>query len=102
MAKPIQLGDLVQDEVTLFKGIAIGRTRWIHGCDRITIKPQGVTKEGGEFDASTFDEPSIKILKRAVVKSENNDEPEPKKKPTARTGGMDIVPDTNKSMGKRD
>lgn len=42
----INLGDKVKDSVTGFSGIAIGRTTWLHGCDRITVQPEGVDKQG--------------------------------------------------------
>ncbi len=34
---PIELGDKVRDTVTGFTGIAIGRAKWLYGCDRIVV-----------------------------------------------------------------
>lgn len=62
----IELGDLVRDIVTGFKGIAVGRTTWLHGCDRISVQPQGTTKEGKTFENQGFDEPQLQIIKKAV------------------------------------
>lgn len=64
----IQLGDLVRDTVSGFKGIAVGRTTWMFGCDRITVHPQGLTKEGKTFETMSFDEPSLEVLKKAKKK----------------------------------
>lgn len=69
MAKPneVELGDLVQDEVTSLKGIAYGITLWMHGCRRIQVQPQE-SKDGKPADTVSFDEPQLKILKRGVIK----------------------------------
>lgn len=64
----IELGDTVKDKVTGFKGIAIGHTTWLFGCSRITVQPQGVTKEGRTFDTQSFDEPQLELVKKAKTK----------------------------------
>ena len=74
--KEIKLGDKVKDSVTGFKGIAVGRTEYLHGCIRITIQPEGMNKEGKTFECETFDEPQvIKIggkLKKGQCRNRNN------------------------------
>ena len=37
----IEFGDIVQDNITGFKGVVTGRTESINICDRITVQPQG-------------------------------------------------------------
>ncbi len=64
----INLGDKVKDSVTGFTGIAVGRTTWLHGCSRITIQPEGMTKEGKIYETCTFDEPQIEVLKIQKIK----------------------------------
>lgn len=64
----VELGDLVKDEVTGFKGIAIGITRWLNGCERVTIQPP-VEKDGKYPDAMTVDAPQISITKKAKFKT---------------------------------
>lgn len=66
--KSINLGDKVKDSVTGFVGIAIGRTVWLHGCNRITVQPEGVNKEGKTFESNSFDEPQLLVVKKAKVK----------------------------------
>lgn len=63
----IELGDLVQDQVTKFKGIAVVRATYLTGCSRITIQPQ--LKKGKEelVECETFDEPGIKVIKARKV-----------------------------------
>lgn len=64
----IKLGDKVRDTITGFKGIAIGCTTWLNGCDRIIVQPQGVNKEGKTFENQSFDEPDLEVIKTKKVK----------------------------------
>lgn len=64
----INLGDEVVDTITGFKGIAIGRTTWITGCDRISVQPKGVNKEGKLFETQSFDEPMLEVVKAKKIK----------------------------------
>ena len=70
----IKLGSIVKDRLTGIKGTAIARTEWLHGCVRITIQPEGVTKEKKAYDSHTADEQQIEVIKEADV-------------PKARVGG---------------
>jgi len=67
----IKLGDEVKHTVTGVKGIAIARTNYLSGCDRITIQPK-VKKDGTLGDSYSFDEPEIEIVKSRKVKSSRN------------------------------
>lgn len=68
MSKEIELGDVVRDKITGFTGVAIGRTKWIHGCERITIQPQEL-KEGKPIDSHTFDLPQLELVTKAVAET---------------------------------
>jgi len=68
----INLGDKVKDPITGLVGIAVGRTVWIHGCARITIQPQGLTKEGKPFDSMSADEPQLVLVAAKKVKEGNH------------------------------
>ena len=85
----IKLGDKVKDSVTGFTGIAIGRTTWLHGCDRITVQPEGVNKEGKIYENNGFDEPQLIVLKVKKVKEGNH-----------KTGGYDIKVLQKNQLGK--
>jgi len=74
MTNHVELGDIVKDRITGFKGVAIGITKWLHGCRRITVQPEGM-KDGKPLETATFDEPQIDVVKRAVHET------------TAKTGG---------------
>ena len=79
MSIKINLGDEVRDTVSGFKGIAIGRTAWLHGCDRIIVKPKGINKDGKTFEQESFDEPQLEVVGKKKVKEGNH-----------KTGGYDI------------
>lgn len=75
----IILGQEVKDRVTGFKGIAIGRTTYLQGCNRILVQPK-VNKDGELIVGESFDEPDLQVIGVGVLV-----EPEPELKP--RTGG---------------
>lgn len=62
-----ELGDEVRDIVTGFNGIAVARTIWLCGCDRITIQPR-LDKDGMVPEPLVFDEPQIKVVKRKTIR----------------------------------
>lgn len=65
----IELGDRVKDAVTGLSGIAIARTTWLHGCDRIAVQPEKLGKDGKVQDNATFDEPQLILVKKKVIAS---------------------------------
>jgi hypothetical protein len=67
-------GDLVKDVISGFKGIVIGRSTWINGCVRLTVRPQGVSKETGKpFEADCFDEGDLVLVKARAVAAKARD-----------------------------
>lgn len=70
----IDLGDKVKDPVTGFTGIAVARTTWLHGCNRLSIQPQELTKEGAPRESQVFDEMQLILVKKGIVKSTNREE----------------------------
>lgn len=71
MAKPtiqsIDLGDLVEDQVTKFKGVAVSRHEFINGCTRFAVQSQTLKEDGVPSEAQFFDEPQLTLVKKAVV-----------------------------------
>ena len=63
MAKNTALGSTVRDRITGFEGVAMGRTSWLTGCDRIAVQPVGLSKDGKLFDIEWFDEPRLDVTK---------------------------------------
>lgn len=90
----IELGDKVKDTISGFTGIAVAITKWIHGCDRISVQPQGVKPDGQLYEMNNFDVLQLEIVKKGVVKSSNT-APEPIR--AKATGG----PRDDKSLARR-
>jgi ribosomal protein L14 len=63
----VNLGDLVKDSVSGFKGIAVSRHSYLQGCDRISIQPP-IDKNGKHPESVTFDEPQLIIIKKEKIK----------------------------------
>jgi hypothetical protein len=66
----IELGDEVKHKYTGARGIAVSRTNYLSGCDRIAIQAK-VKKDGTLPDTLSFDEPEIEIIKKRKVKNQN-------------------------------
>lgn len=81
----IELGDEVQDLVSGFKGVAVGRTQWLYGCERIIVTPR-MGKDGKVGENMSFDEPQLKLLKAKTIKTKvekkGGDRPTPQMKIT--------------------
>lgn len=87
MSKKIELGTVVKDRITGFSGVAIARTLWLFGCDRILVQPKDV-KDGKIVEAQAFDEMQLELV----------DEPmfEPKVPTLEKTGGPRPAPQRRK------
>ncbi len=83
----IKLGSKVRDTITGFQGIAIARTQWMYGCERITIKPDKVDKDGKTIEAETFDEPQVVLVRAEATRPDpersgrGGPRPEPTREP---------------------
>ncbi len=85
--KAIKLGDLVQDAITGFKGIAVAEHRYLHGCSRWTIQPK-VNSKGEMGEEASFDEPQLEVIELKVVPRGNTNIGGPEKNtPTVRSTG---------------
>lgn len=82
MEQVVELGDLVEDKITGFRGIVIARTEWLNKCVRIQVQPEDLSKEGKPVDSVAFDVEQLKIVKKAKV---TVDKPKP-------TGGPKPAP----------
>jgi hypothetical protein len=79
----IELGDKVKHIYTEVKGVAVSRTTYLSGCNRITIQ-QKVDKDGKLPDGLQFDEPEIIVVKKRKLPKEVKKEKSGGWKPTAR------------------
>lgn len=64
----IELGQEVKHRITGFKGIVVASCRWLSGCVRVTVQPQGVTKEGKPMEGSTFDDGELEFVGEGLNK----------------------------------
>lgn len=84
MADKIELGDLAEDQITKYRGIVIGFTKHITGCDRFILQSQDI-KEGKIPDAYNFDVTTVTLIKKQVVRPVVV--PEPLPVPELKAGG---------------
>lgn len=89
MLRIVECGDRVKEMVSGFVGIAIARHEYLNGCTRLTIQPP-VNKDGKLPKDETFDEPQLKVTKRAAVKIGPRD-----------TGGPERYMPKPRTTGKR-
>ena len=68
----VELGDKAKDAVTGFTGIAVCRSSYLQGCDRIALQA-AVKKNEKPEEWQYFDEPQLKVVKKRVVKQGSRD-----------------------------
>lgn len=68
----IQLGDVAKDSISGFSGVVVAITEWLHGCRRMTLHPQALSKEGLPIEQRTFDEPQLVLVKAKAHKGTSN------------------------------
>jgi heat shock protein HspQ len=64
-AKP-EIGDLVEDKISGYKGIVSDITVFVAGCERVGVKSQEL-HEGKLIDTCVFDSPNLKVIKSKVI-----------------------------------
>ena len=88
MSAKIELGDLAEDQVTKYRGVVTGFTKYLTGCDRFILQSQEL-KDGKVPDAYSFDVTTVKLItKRAVVPDAI---PAPLPEPVRKAGGPPSV-----------
>lgn len=69
----INLGDKVEDTISGFTGVVIGRSEFLHGCIRCGVQPTKLKSDGGINETQWFDEPQLKVIKPGFVKAGRRD-----------------------------
>ena len=64
----VNLGDKVKDPVSGLIGIAIARTIWLQGCDRISVQPIGIDKDKKPYETTVVDEPQLLVITKKKIK----------------------------------
>lgn len=80
--RPIELGDTARDTITGFTGVVVAKTKWLHGCERLTLQPQEL-KDGKPIDAHTFDVPQLALVTSQIATG-TSDTGGPRPEPTRR------------------
>lgn len=80
----VALGKEYEDSISGFKGIAMARAIYLHGCVRILLAPTRLKDDGDFLPDAWFDESQLeKVSKGKVVKAEKSeDEPGGPARPT--------------------
>ncbi len=69
----IQLGQTVQDKVTTFTGVVMGRVEYLTGCAQVLVQPPA--KDGAWVESRWFDEPRVEALPVAPIVIEIGERP---------------------------
>ncbi len=72
----VELGDEVFSEISNIKGICVGISRELHGCDRITIQPQDPLAKA-VIPAWDVDDVRVQVLTKGKVKPVLEHQPKP-------------------------
>lgn len=62
------LGDIVKDSITPFKGVVVGRTEWLNGCIRYALQSQKLDTNGTPTDFQQFDEAQLVLVEEKKTK----------------------------------
>jgi hypothetical protein len=65
------LGSVLEDKITGFKGVVMYRTQWLHNCNVYGLKPQTL-KDGAPQDIQQFDEPQLSLVEKDVYECNND------------------------------
>jgi len=69
MSHRIKLGQEVRDNITGFRGVAVCRSEWLHGCERLVVQPP-ISKDGKLPETGVFDEPQLEIVGDGILVKE--------------------------------
>lgn len=58
----IKLGDVAKDKITGFEGAVVAISYWLNSCERITLQPPSLDKDGVPLKDSTFDSPQLELV----------------------------------------
>lgn len=61
-----ELGGVMRDRITGFRGTVIGRTEWLTGCATVALQPR-VDKDGKVPDPEWFDENRLETVELAAA-----------------------------------
>lgn len=62
MDRTIKLGCVARDKVTGVNGVVIAHCELLHNCDRFTLQPKGLGKDGKPFETRSCDVLSLEYV----------------------------------------
>jgi hypothetical protein len=65
----LNLGAKMKDKISGFTGIAIAKTYWLYGCERIVLQPP-VDKDGKIPDTACFDVEQLELIEPRFGRAE--------------------------------
>ena len=68
MKAKYELGDLLKDKVSGFKGIALSKSYYATGCVHFGLGATETTKDGGVHDWQWFDQSRLDLVKKQAIK----------------------------------
>ena len=68
MIPKYNLGDLLQDKVSQFKGIVMGCTEYSTGCIHYGLAAQKTKEDGSSLDWEWFDQSRLDLIEKEAVK----------------------------------
>ena len=84
-AKTVELGDVVKDRISGFKGVATCCSTWLNGCVRWTLQPEKLGKDGASAASETFDIQQLEVVSKKKIAagtlSPGGPRPEPSRGP---------------------
>ncbi len=60
------LGDTVRHTITKFEGVVVAFTTWLNGCERLSVQPEKMDKDGKPRDTAVFDIQELVVVKAAT------------------------------------
>jgi hypothetical protein len=63
MGKRVPLGCVAKDRITGFEGLVIGKHQYLTGCNKVTIQPMKLDKDGKPIESQWFDESTCEVTR---------------------------------------
>lgn len=58
----IQLGDTIRDTITGVQGVVVCISKWLNGCETLTVQKRELDKDGRPHDRLAFDVEQVALV----------------------------------------
>jgi hypothetical protein len=83
--REFNLGDKVKDNVSGFQGIIECYSEYLSGCDRVSVAPDKLSKDGGLLNSASFDVLQLIMVNKKQIKRMSTETGGPRDFPTQKT-----------------